>query len=223
VAGAPIRFLFDYISHNAYLAWTQIGAVAARCGREVEPEAVLFAGLLNAHKQLGPAEVPPKARWMLLDCARKARRLGVPFAAPASHPFNPLLALRATHSAPAGEPRRRLIDGLFGAVWAESADVASPAEVARIARGAGLDPDALLSEAAGDTAKRRLRDATDAAVEQGVFGVPTYLVDGELFWGFDDLGHLELFLSGRDPLRRGDRERLLDYRASARRRRPEEK
>ncbi len=107
MAGAPIRFLFDYISHNAYLAWTQIGVVAARHGREVEPEAVLFAGLLNAHGQLGPAEIPSKARWMMLDVARKARRLGVPIAPPASHPFPPLLALRVTHAAERGEPRRR--------------------------------------------------------------------------------------------------------------------
>ncbi len=71
--------------------------------------------------------------------------------------------------------------------------------------------------------KLGLRDATDSAVREGVFGVPTFLVDGELFWGFDDLAHLELFLGGRDPLRPGDRERFLDYRATARRRRPEEK
>jgi 2-hydroxychromene-2-carboxylate isomerase len=223
VAGAPIRFLFDYISHNAYLAWTQLGVVAGRFGREVEPEAVLFAGLLNAHGQLGPAEIPSKARWMMLDVARKARRLGVPIAPPASHPFPPLLALRVTHAAEPGEPRRRLVDALFRAVWAESVDVSNPAEVARIARTAGSDGDALLAAAASDSVKARLRDATEAAVREGVFGVPTCLVDGELFWGFDDLAHLELFLDGRDPLRPGDRERLLDYRATARRRRPEEK
>ena len=223
MAGAPIRFLFDYISHNAYLAWTQIGVVAARAGREVEPEAVLFAGLLNAHGQLGPAEIPSKARWMMLDVARKARRLGVPIAPPASHPFPPLLALRVTHAAERGEPRRRLVDGLFRAVWAESVDVSDPAEVARIARAAGLDGEALVARAASDPVKRALRDATDAAVREGVFGVPAFLVDGELFWGFDDLAHLELFLAGRDPLGPGERERFLDYRATARRRRPEEK
>ena len=223
MAGAPIRFLFDYISHNAYLAWTQIGVIAQRHGRAVEPEAVLFAGLLNAHGQLGPAEVPPKARWMMLDVARKARRLGVPIAPPKTHPFPPLLALRVTHAAPAGEPRRRLIDGLFRAVWAESRDPADPSEVAAIARAAGLDGERLVKEAASDSVKARLREATERAVRDGVFGVPTALVDGELFWGFDDWPHLELFLGGRDPLAPGDRERFTAYAASARRRRPEEK
>ena len=223
MAGAPVRFLFDYISHNAYLAWTQIGVVAARCGRLVEPEAVLFAGLLNAYEQLGPAEVPPKARWMVLDVARKARRLGIPIAPPATHPFNPLLSLRVTHAAPAGEPRRRLIDGLFRAVWGESRDVTDVAEVARIAGAAGLDGEALVAAAAAEPAKAALREATDRAVRDGAWGVPSYLVDGAIFWGFDDLGHLEAFLSGRDWLRPGDEERFTSYSASARRRRPSEK
>jgi 2-hydroxychromene-2-carboxylate isomerase len=223
VAGAPIRFLFDYISHNAYLAWTQIGPLAERHGRAVEPDAVLFAGLLNAHGQLGPAEVPPKARWMMLDVARKGRRLGVPIAPPKTHPFPPLLALRVTHAAAAGAPRHKLIDGLFRAAWGESRDVSDPAEVTRIAQAAGLDGERLVKEAATDAVKAQLRDATERAVGEGVFGVPTMLVDGELFWGFDDFAHLELALVGRDPLQPGDRERFTHYAASARRRRPEEK
>jgi 2-hydroxychromene-2-carboxylate isomerase len=78
VSDAPVRFLFDYISHNAYLAWVELQPLARRCGRAVEPVPVLFAGLLNAHGQLGPAEVAPKARWMMLNVARKARLLGIP-------------------------------------------------------------------------------------------------------------------------------------------------
>src|SRR5215813_3589890 len=117
VSAAPVRFLFDYISHNAYLAWVRLGPLAERFGRGVEPVPVLFAGLLNAHGQLGPAEVAPKARWMMLNVARKARRLGIPIAPPATHPFPPLLALRTTWAAPAGRPRERLIDTLFRAAW----------------------------------------------------------------------------------------------------------
>jgi 2-hydroxychromene-2-carboxylate isomerase len=201
----------------------QLGPLAARFGRAVEPVPVLFAGLLNAHGQLGPAEVAPKARWMMLDVARKARRLGIPIAPPASHPFPPLAALRATWAAPAGEPRRRLIDALFRAAWADSRDMGDPAVVAEAARAAGLDPDALLADTARDEVKARLRDATDAAVRDGVWGVPSFAVDGQIFWGFDDLGHLELFLAGRDPLLPGDAERFTRYQATARRRRPEEK
>lgn len=223
MSDAPVRFLFDYISHNAYLAWVELQPLARRCGRAVEPVPVLFAGLLNAHGQLGPAEVAPKARWMMLNVARKARRMGIPIAPPATHPFPPLLALRATWAAPEGAPRKQLIDALFRAAWAESQDMGDPKTVANAARAAGLDGDALLAEAATDPVKARLRDATDAAVREGVWGVPTFAVDGELFWGFDDLAYLELFLEGRDPLQPGDAERFTQYAASARRRRPGEK
>src|SRR6185369_6812697 len=100
--------------------------------------------------------------------------------------------------------------------------VSDPAVVARVAARVGLDGDALVEAAGSAPVKQRLRDATDAALRDGVWGVPTVLVDGETFWGFDDFAHLELFLDGRDPLLPGEAERLVDYAASARRRRPDE-
>lgn len=82
-----IRFYFDYVSPNAYLAWTQLPALAERCGAVVQPVPVLFAGLLEAHRQLGPTEVPAKMRWMWTNVLRKAATIGVALNAPAFHPF----------------------------------------------------------------------------------------------------------------------------------------
>ena len=89
-----IRFHFDFISPYAYLAWTQIHALAARHGRSVEPVPVLFAALLDHHGTKGPAEIPAKRRYLMFDVVRKARALGVPIGPPPAHPFDPLLALR---------------------------------------------------------------------------------------------------------------------------------
>ena len=222
MSAAPIRFYFDYISHNAYLAWTQLALLRARFGREFALEPVLFAGLLNHYGQLGPAEVPPKARWMMLDVVRKARRLGVPIAKPASHPFVPLLALRVSFAPLDPDSRLRLVDALFRAVWAESVDVSDARAVERVLFAAGLDGAALVAFAHGDAAKAQLRASTERAIADGVFGVPSFLVDEQLFWGFDDLVHLELHLAGRDPLEPDDAERFTTYAASARRRRPDE-
>lgn len=218
----PIRFYFDFISHNAYLAFAQLELLEARHGRAFALEPVLFAGFLNRYEQLGPAEVPPKARWMILDVVRKARRLGLPIAPPASHPFPPLLALRIAHAPVADEQRRRVVAALFRAAWAESIDVGNPLAVARALDAAGLDGAGLVAFAQTDAAKQALRDATERAIADGVFGVPSFRVDGELFWGFDDLAHLELFLEGRDPLLPGDAERFTRYAPTARRRRPGE-
>ncbi len=197
-----LAFFFDYISHNAYLAWTQIHAPADRHGVGVTPVPVVFGAMLRANAQLGPAEIPAKRAWMLRDVLRKAARLGVPFAPPAAHPFNPLCALRATLAIESAAERRRAIDALFAATWARSLDVAQPSTVARVLDECGLDGEALVGRAGDDDIKQALRASTDAALALGVFGVPSIEIDAEVFFGLDDFGHLEAFLSGRDPLDR---------------------
>jgi len=180
--GAALRFYFDYVSPYAYLAWTQIHALAARHGRQVDPVAVLFAGMLEAHGTLGPAEVPAKRRYIYRDAVRTAARIGVAFESPPVHPFNPLVALRVSGLDIASGQRRALIDALF-----------------RAAARAGLDGEALVSAAATAEAKARIRCQTDQAIAAGAFGVPTIIADGELFWGLDSLANLEAFLRGAAP------------------------
>lgn len=208
-----VRFHFDYISTNAYLAWQELPQLCARYGAELESVPVLFAGLLEAHGTLGPAEVPVKAFWMWKNNLRKAALLGLPLNPPAYHPFNPLLALRISSLPIASEARNKLIDALFNAVWVDRLHVSEPAVVERVANEAGLDGARLVAEAETPDAKSRLRRQTDEAVARGVFGVPSMLVGDELFWGYDDLPYLELHLAGKDPL---DRSRLQDVASAPR-------
>jgi 2-hydroxychromene-2-carboxylate isomerase len=199
-ASRSIRFYFDYISSNAYLAWIQLPKIAARHGVPIEPVPVLFAGLLEAHGQLGPAEVRPKAHWMWRNNLRKAALLGVPLNPPRFHPFNPLLALRISSLPLPEEKRRDLIDVLFQGTWVRGLHLSEPSVVGELATEAGLPGAELVAEAQRADAKTRLRERTDAAIAAGVFGVPTMSVGEELFWGYDDLPFLELFLAGEDPL-----------------------
>jgi 2-hydroxychromene-2-carboxylate isomerase len=211
-----LAFSFDFISPYAYLAWTQIHGLAERHGLDVAPRPVLFAGLLNHHGQKGPAEIPAKRAYIFKDCLRRARVLGVPFAAPPSHPFKPLLALRAVHACP-HEKRRALIDGLFAATWggASAIGIDDPRTVARIASERGIDGDALVASA--DRAKDALRSETDAAISRGIFGVPAMEARGELFWGLDSLDLLERFLRGEPQPDAGEIAAFLDRPATAQR------
>jgi len=214
-----IRFSFDYISPNAYLAWEPLRALGERYGATIEPVPVLFAGLLEAHGQLGPAEVAPKIRWMFKNNLRKAALLGVPLNPPAFHPFNPLLALRVSSLPLAPADRDALVGALFEAVWARGLHVAEPAVVERVADEIGLPGALLVADAQRADCKARVRDQTDAAIARGVFGVPTFEIGDELFWGYDDLGFVEQFLAGTDPLDRVESEKWrTPPRASARRR-----
>lgn len=193
-----MRFLFDFLSPYAYIAWPGALALAERHGRTLAPEPVLLAGMLHAHGTKGPAEIPAKRIYTFKDVVRKAAVAGLPLVPPPSHPFNPLLSMRVVTAC---EPADRvaLVTALWGGVWAGGGGVEDPGNVARLASEAGLDGPALV-EAAGTVAvKDRLRAVTDAAVAEGVFGVPTLFVDGEMFWGTDSLPFVALKLQGRDP------------------------
>ena len=210
-----IRFHFDFLSPYAYLAWTQLHALADRTGASVEPAPVLLAGLLNHHGQKGPAEIPAKRIYVFKDTLRRAALLGVPIAPPPSHPFNPLLALRAVLAAPE-DNKRALVDALFAATWGHAAEkgVERPEVVRAAARAAGIDAD-LVELASTQPIKDALRASTEEAIAAGVFGVPTMRVGGELFWGLDSLDLLELHLRGEDPLTPDVLARMRDLRASA--------
>lgn len=192
-----LRFHFDVVSPYAYLAWTQIHALAERGGVAVEPVPVLFGVLLDAHGTRGPAEVPARRAYLIHDVVRIAHRFGVPLVPPPSHPFNPLLALRLASLPLPADQQRRLIDGLFAAVWAEGTGITERETVAAIAARAGLPADALARAEAPET-KQRLRAQCDRAIADGVFGVPTMLVRGRMFFGCDSLPHLGDFLEHGD-------------------------
>ena len=195
-----IRFYFDYISPNAYLAWTQLPALAEPKSCYIEPVPVLFAGLLEAHRQLGPAEIAPKMHWMWKNIVRKAAVTGVPLNAPAFHPFNPLLALRVSSLPLPKQQKVKLIDALFGAVWVRGMHIAEPPVVEQVANEAGLDGASLIAQASHPEHKAQLRKQTDQAIVDGIFGVPTMAVGNELFWGYDDFSFLQRFLDGADPI-----------------------
>ena len=190
-----VDFLFDPVSPYAWLAAAQLGKLEA-AGAEVRCQPVLFAGLLNAHGGKGPAEIPARRAYTFRDVMRNAARLGLPFAGPPTHPFNPLRALRMCLAVEDLAQRKSLVVALLNAAWAQGEDVAEPAVLLKVARDRGLDADALLAATERPELKQRLVSATQQAVEAGVFGVPTFRLGDELFWGSDRMDALLWRLSG---------------------------
>jgi len=175
---SPTAWVFDVVSPFAYLALKQL----PRLPRAIQVDYVpaLFAGILNHHGQIGNAEIASKRRFTYRFALWRARQLGIDMRMPPAHPFNPLGALRLIIAA--GNDQRA-IERVFDAVWAEGRDVADPAVIESLAVELGIhDP----RNALGDPAvKQRLHDNTNWAIERGVFGVPTLVIDNELFWGQD--------------------------------------
>jgi len=205
---SAVRFHFDFISPWAYIAWCRVHDLIAPYGRAIEPVPVLFAALLDAHGTKGPAEVPAKRAYLAKATTRAARAAGVRFAPPPHHPFNPLLALRVAGGAFASpSERRRAVDALFAAAWGGGPGLEDPEAVSAVLDRAGFDGPARVEAAASPDAKAALRTATERAIADGIFGVPTFQVDGELFWGNDSLEDLDRFLDGADPITDDDRAR----------------
>jgi 2-hydroxychromene-2-carboxylate isomerase len=178
-----VEFYFDPISPYSWLAARQCGRLDAVALVDFRP--ILFAGLLAAHGNKGPAELPAKRAYTMRDVMRGASALGLPMKGPPTHPFNPLRALRMCMALDDREQRRRFALALFEAVWEQGRDVTDDAVLAQVAAGCNLDGGALLARAADSEIKQKLVDATEAAVVNGVFGVPTFRVGSELFWGAD--------------------------------------
>ena len=195
-----IRFFFDFISPYAYLAYPEVRAVASRTGARLELRPTLFAALLDAHGNKGPAEIPAKREYVFKHVSRLAHAAGRPLQPPPAHPFNPLLALRLA-GLPMPDPEREaLVERLYDMTWGGGSGVTEPADLVDAANALGLDGAALVEAAASPAAKATLRATTQAAVDRGVFGVPTMLYGDELFWGLDAVPHLERFIRGEDPL-----------------------
>ena len=207
---APLEFWFDFISPFAYLAWHRIRDVAEANARELVLQPTLFAALLNHWGQLGPAEIPPKREFIFKQVLRRAHALGLRLEPPPRHPFNPLLGLRLAQLELPPQQRTALVDLLFRATWAGGPGIDDPEVVAGLLRDAGFDAAQLLAAATAPDNKRALVEAGERAKQLGVFGVPTMIADGELFWGDDSLDELDRFLRGEDPI---DRELLDRWRA----------
>ena len=199
-----LTFYFDVISPYAYLAFEQLPKALAGLSYSVAYKPVLFAAMLKQHGQLGPAEITPKREWTYRQVAWLARESGVELQLPASHPFNPLpllrLALACGRPAPHGQPNRWVCERVFRHVWQGGLE---PADAQRLqALAATLQhPDAPLAAETSEHAasvKQQLQSNTDEAIALGVFGVPSVVIDGQIFWGLDALPMLRQYLSGDD-------------------------
>ena len=191
-----ITFYLDFVSPYAYLAFEALPQVLQGHSYRVTYTPVLFAGLLKHHGQLGPAEIPSKRSWTYRQVAWLARAQGVSLHMPVRHPFNPLGLLRlALASAPDGAPNRWVCETIFRQVWQSGLDAADAAVLQALT--AQLAP---VTEPGGEHVKALLRDNTDQAVARGVFGVPTMVVDEQLFWGLDALPMLKAHLDGDTSL-----------------------
>ena len=189
-----ITFYLDFISPYAYLAFEKLPEALMGNSYSVTYQPVLLAALLQQHGQLGPAEIAPKRDWTYRQVLWLAHSQGVNLQLPAAHPFNPLALLRLAVACDAqGLPNRYVCETLFRHVWQGGADATDASRLQALS--AHLAP---RRDPASEEVKAQLKAHTQEAIEQEVFGVPSFKVDDKLFWGLDALSMLRDYLAG-DP------------------------
>ena len=194
-----ITFYLDFISPYAYLAFEELPKQLMGISHRVEYRPILFGAVLNHHGHMGPAEIPGKREWTFRQVVWQAKQMGVQLDMPLAHPFNPLSLLRlAVACSDDGAPNRYVCETIFRHVWQggyAADDVSRFAELSSV-----LNPKHNLQN---EDIKNQLKINTDQAIEKDVFGVPTFLVDGKLFWGLDALPMLRDYLMQDDFFKNG--------------------
>jgi 2-hydroxychromene-2-carboxylate isomerase len=187
-----ITFYFDPISPYAYLAFEKLPQALEGISHSVTYKPVLFGAILQHFGQLGPAEIAPKRTWTYQHINWLAKEQGVKLQMPASHPFNPIALLRLALACGAqGACNRYVTQTLFEHVWQGGQEAGDAQRLSALIE--KLQPKRAPDDAA---VKAELKANTDAAITQGIFGVPTMEVDGQLFWGLDALPMLRAYSQG---------------------------
>ncbi|MFT4571284.1 MAG: 2-hydroxychromene-2-carboxylate isomerase [Hyphomicrobiaceae bacterium] len=171
----------------------------------VRAKPVLFAGLLGHWGSKGPAEIPAKRSQTYRYCHWLAAKRGITFKVPPRHPFNPLALLRMTIALGS---ELEVVRAVFEHVWGAGRDGEDPAVLSKLADQLGLSN---WQQRIGDPAvKHQLKANTEEAIGRGVFGVPSFVVDGEVFWGEDSTPMMLDFLEDPALFSRGEMARLAD-------------
>lgn len=204
-AQAPtLHFWYDFSSPFAYLASTQIEALAARTGARLVWQPMLLGALF---KEIATPNVPlfempeSKRAYTYRDLDHWASYWNVPFRFARRFPMRTITALRLALLA--GDRIAELSRALFRALWVDDEDLDDPHTLSEIMRRHGFDADEMLSRAQEPAIKLALVNQTARALAAGVFGAPTVIVEHErgdlLFWGQDRLGLVEAAAAGWRP------------------------
>lgn len=194
---------FDFISPFAFLQWPAMQRLAASQDVDFEPRPVLLAALLNHWGHLGPAEIPQKRLFTYRHVQWLAGKRGIALRFPPAHPFNPLKALRL---ATCLDGDLEAIDAIFNYLWVQGKGLDDTVGFSKLCSDLGVtDPEATLRL---PEVKTKLVANGEKAIGHGVFGVPSAVVDGLLFWGQDATEMLLDYLADPSWMRSGEMSRI---------------
>lgn len=188
------EFLFDFGGPNSYLAYKVLPEICAKSGAEAIYVPILLGGLFKLTNNQAPlvryADTPAKRNYEMLEFDRFVKAHQLPFKMNPHFPINSLHLMRGAIAAQHLGCFMSYVEAIMTAMWEDGANTGDAAVVRQLLDDAGLDSAALLAKADDRDVKAELVANTEQAATRGAFGVPTFFVDGEMFWGKERLGQL---------------------------------
>ncbi|MGZ3787143.1 MAG: DsbA family protein [Bacteriovorax sp.] len=201
-----IDFYFDFLSPYSYVAWTWVRSKLDDYDWSFCPVSV--PSIIAHYDTKGPAQIKPKRNYLFKDLLRYTKLFNVPFTTPAKLPFNSLYALRLALKSVSQSSQAEVIDAIFRAGWEKGLDIGSDDLLKEVLSSANLPTADLFLKMEEKSARVELKNNIESGIAKGVFGVPTFFVDEEMFWGNDSIKYLEMYLMGSDPL---DHEKYQEF------------
>lgn len=190
-----LEFLFDFGGPNSYLAHKVLPDLCARTGAEAVYTPILLGGLFKLTNNQAPliryAETPAKRNYEMLEFDRFVKAHNIPFRMNPHFPINSLHLMRGAVAAQHLGCFMPYVETIMTAMWEKEINVGDPDAVRSVLDDAGLDSAALLAKADDQDVKAELVANTDKAAERGAFGVPTFFVGTDMFWGKERMGQVE--------------------------------
>jgi 2-hydroxychromene-2-carboxylate isomerase len=194
-----VDYYFSPVSPWSYLGHARLRAIAVRHGARIQPKPVDYGRIFPLSGGLPLKQrAAQRQAYRLVELARWRDHLGVPIRLePKFFPVPADLASKVIIAAATAGARRQLdlAGAIMQACWEQDRDISDSATLASVVKETGLDGDVLLAEAAGSAAQAEYDRLTQEAIDRQVFGAPTYVLDGELFWGQDRLDFLDRALA----------------------------
>ncbi len=193
---ATLDFIFDFASPNAYYSYKVLPDILTRTGAELNIQPVLLGGLFKITGNQAPmiafANVKGKMEYEMLESKRFTEKHNLTdFKFNAHFPVNTISLMRGLLAAKELDCEKQYIDVVFSAMWEQSQNMGDPEVIAKILNEGGLDATAIFELIQSDPIKEKLKVNTQTAADRGAFGIPTFFVGDEMFFGKDRLEQVE--------------------------------
>lgn len=198
-----IEYFFDILSPYSYLSWNWVRENINKLKEKeivIEFIPVTLATIITHYKTLGPAQIGPKRNYLFRDLLRYCKIHNIPFTTPKDLPFNSLYGLRLSLKEVSGDFQFQVIDELFQLAWARGLDAGNSDVIVEELAKKNLPIEEMMEKISSREVREKLKKNVEYALSKGVFGVPSFHVDDELFWGNDSIKYLEMHLKNEDPL-----------------------